>query len=115
LIVRKPQVGGTEKVGTEERASMEMIGRLVGDLQGKQPEWGLHVRGESLAVGKVQLKVGSRSSGRQLRGIQDLLSPESQPRLVLNDHCQVCEFRVRCREQAVGEDHLVGIAVDEVP
>ena len=28
------------------------------------------------------------------------------PRLVLNDHCQVCEFRQRCHEQAVQEDNL---------
>jgi predicted RecB family nuclease len=85
---------------------MEMIGLLVGDLQGKQPDWGLLVRGENLPVGKIHLKVGSRSARRQLQGIRDLLGPVSPPRLVLNDHCQVCEFRSRCHDQAVGEDNL---------
>ena len=28
------------------------------------------------------------------------------PRLVLNDHCQVCEFRLGCHSQAVQEDNL---------
>ena len=28
------------------------------------------------------------------------------PRLLLNDHCPVCEFRQRCHDQAVREDNL---------
>jgi hypothetical protein len=28
------------------------------------------------------------------------------PSLILNDHCQVCEFRQRCHDQAVQEDNL---------
>ena len=31
---------------------------------------------------------------------------ESPPRLILNDHCQVCEFRQRCHDQAVKEDNI---------
>jgi predicted RecB family nuclease len=96
----------SEKLGREGRALMEMIGLLVGDLQGKQPDWGLLVRGEKLAVGKIHLRVGSRSARRQLQGIQGLLGSGSPPTLVLNDHCQVCEFRSRCHDQAVSDDNL---------
>ena len=28
------------------------------------------------------------------------------PSLILNDHCQICEFRQRCHDQAVQEDNL---------
>src|SRR5205807_2880755 len=28
------------------------------------------------------------------------------PSLILNDHCQVCEFRQRCLEQALKEDNI---------
>ena len=31
---------------------------------------------------------------------------EAPPRLVLNDHCAICEFRQRCQQQAVQEDNL---------
>jgi predicted RecB family nuclease len=36
----------------------------------------------------------------------DLASSGSPPRLLLNEHCPVCEFRHRCREQAVREDNI---------
>ena len=35
-----------------------------------------------------------------------MCSAESPPKLMLNDHCQVCEFRQRCHAQAVKEDNL---------
>ena len=35
-----------------------------------------------------------------------MASAESPPRLILNDHCQVCEFRQRCHDQAVQEDNI---------
>jgi predicted RecB family nuclease len=31
---------------------------------------------------------------------------ETQPKLLLNDHCHLCEFRDRCRAQAIREDNL---------
>ena len=31
---------------------------------------------------------------------------QSPPKLMLNDHCQVCEFRQRCHDQAVQEDNI---------
>ena len=35
-----------------------------------------------------------------------MVGAESPPRLILNDHCQVCEFRQRCHDQAVQEDNI---------
>lgn len=31
---------------------------------------------------------------------------EVPPKLLLNDHCRICTFRDRCRNQAIGEDNL---------
>ena len=35
-----------------------------------------------------------------------MVGAESPPKLILNDHCQVCEFRQRCHDQAVQEDNI---------
>jgi predicted RecB family nuclease len=58
-----------------------------------------------------------RRTERILRDVKEMVAAESPPRLILNDHCQVCEFRQQCHEQAVREDSislLRGIAVNEV-
>ena len=58
--------------------------------------------------------------GRECRATKGQLGPDPRkaerlrsqqlgsepPPLVLNDHCQVCEFRRRCHDQAVREDNL---------
>jgi len=31
---------------------------------------------------------------------------DALPRLILNDHCAVCEFRQRCHQQAVESDNI---------
>ena len=41
-----------------------------------------------------------------LRDAERLQRAEEPPKLLLNDHCRVCTFRDRCRDQAVREDNL---------
>ena len=53
---------------------------------------------------KVGLSPDTRKAERLLRSLQD--GRVGPPQLLLNDHCQQCEFRRRCREQAVREDSL---------
>src|SRR5207245_471604 len=46
-----------------------------------------------------------RTAERLLREVEQARDA-GPPLLILNDHCQVCEFRRRCHEQAVREDNL---------
>src|SRR5262249_42047762 len=41
-----------------------------------------------------------------LRDAQLLQRAETPPKLLLNDHCRICVFHDRCREQAIREDNL---------
>ncbi len=95
-----------EKIEPEQRRLLALLGQLIGDMQGKQPTYGFIVRGRSLKMGKIEFNVRSRSARRLLDEIRGLLSATSQPRLILNDHCQVCEFRRACEQQAISEDNL---------
>jgi predicted RecB family nuclease len=66
---------------------------------------------------KVRLNRDVRSIERTLREVAESVKAESPPTLILNDHCQICEFRQRCHEQAVREDSislLRGISENEV-
>lgn len=75
-------------------------------MQGNQPASGFIVRGRSLKAGKVEFNVRSRSTRRLLGEIRGLTSANSPPRLTLNDHCQVCEFRPACERQAIEDDKV---------
>jgi predicted RecB family nuclease len=95
-----------EKVRSDQRRFLELCGLLVGDLQGKQPSHGLIVHGERLKTSKIDLKSGPRSTRRIIEEVKALASAGSSPRLMLNNHCPVCQFRQRCHAQAVKEDNL---------
>src|SRR5262249_47885056 len=38
--------------------------------------------------------------------LKQMVGIDSAPKLLLNDHCQACEFRQRCQAQAKEEDNL---------
>jgi predicted RecB family nuclease len=95
-----------EKIEPEQRRLLALLGLLIGDVQGKQPSYGFIVRGRSLKMGRIESNVRSRSARRLLDEIRGLSSATSPPRLILNDHCQVCEFRRACEQQAISEDNL---------
>ena len=79
---------------------------MIGDIQGKQPAYGIVVRGKGLTTGKVRFKAGSRSARRDIDEVKKLGDVASPPKLILNDHCQVCEFKQKCHLLAVNEDNL---------
>jgi CRISPR/Cas system-associated exonuclease Cas4 (RecB family) len=52
-------------------------------------------------LGKVSLDAKLyRQAGQVLDELNRLRAGSEPPRLTLNSHCQVCEFRQRCRKQA---------------
>jgi predicted RecB family nuclease len=95
-----------EKVRPDQRRLLELCGLLVGDLQGKPPSHGLIAHGKGLRISKIEFKSGPKATRRILEEVKALMSGGSSPRLILNDHCQVCEFRRRCHSQALKEDNL---------
>ena len=90
----------------EQRLLLELCGLLIGDLQGKQPSHGLIVHGKGLRISKIQFKSGPRAIRRIVEEVQALTSVGSPPDLLLNDHCQICEYRQKCHLQAVSQDNL---------
>src|SRR5438034_11659659 len=44
--------------------------------------------------------------GGLLEDLRQMHNADALPRLILNDHCAVCEFRQRCHQQAVESDNI---------
>jgi uncharacterized protein YprB with RNaseH-like and TPR domain len=62
--------------------------------------------GKESKATKIQLNPDPRNAEQLLKGLQETLNSGGPPKLILNEHCQVCEFRARCHDQAVQEDNL---------
>jgi predicted RecB family nuclease len=94
------------RVRKEQRLLLEVYGLLLSRLQGHMPVYGVVWHGKSSMATRVRLNADLRKTERLLRDLKEMCSAESPPKLMLNDHCQVCEFRKRCHEQALKDDNI---------
>jgi predicted RecB family nuclease len=108
---------GGWQVKKEQKLLLEVYGMILSALQGRAPAYGIIWHGRECKERKVKLNPDHRKAEQVLRGLKDLPTAGSAPRLLLNEHCPLCEFRQRCHEQAVQEDNislLRGIGEKEV-
>jgi predicted RecB family nuclease len=94
-----------EQVRKEQRLLLELYAFFLSRVQGRMPGSGIVWHGNACRATKIRLSADPRKAEQILRDVQQLGNGEP-PRLILNDHCPVCEFRQRCQEQAVREDNL---------
>src|SRR4051795_3698186 len=92
--------------GKQQRLLLELYGLLLSRLQGQMPSSGIVWHGKECRTTRIRLNADLRRTERLLREVKEMVVTESPARLILNDHCQVCEFRQRCHDQAVQEDNL---------
>jgi predicted RecB family nuclease len=95
--------GGSVRV--EQRLLLEVYGLLLSRFQGRAPGSGIVWHGRSCRATKIRLSPDPRKARRLLQEIEQARDADA-PRLILNDHCNVCGFRQRCHEQAIREDSL---------
>jgi predicted RecB family nuclease len=96
---------GRGPVRKEQRFLLDVYGLPLSRIQGRMPGHGIVWHGRECRATKVRLSPDPRKAERFLQAVQPS-QQASPPALVLNDHCQVCEFRRRCHDQAVREDGL---------
>ena len=96
----------SRKVCKEQRLLLDLYGLLLSRLQGQMPSSGIIWHGKECRTTKVRLNGDLRKTERLLRELKEMVNAESPLKLILNDHCQVCEFRQRCHDQAVKEDNI---------
>ena len=107
-----------DKIGRTRKLLLAVLGLVLDRVQGLRPAVGLVARGPEGRLGKVRLDAKLYHQAEQvLDELKRLQQGGESPRLTLNEHCQQCEFRQRCHEQAVREDNLSllrGISEKEV-
>src|SRR5271165_1801060 len=94
------------KVGKEQRLRLEIYGLLLSQIQGRLPAYGLVWHGRECKSTKVRPSPDVRKTDRLLQEVKEMARGGAAPRLILNNHCQVCEFQHRCHDQAIQEDNI---------
>jgi predicted RecB family nuclease len=79
---------------------------LLGRLQGALPSGGTVYLGRNGARTNIRFGSALTAAETLLRDAERLQRADAPPKLLLNDHCRICAFRNRCRDQAIREDNL---------
>ena len=95
-----------ETLGRLHRTLLAIGGLILGRYQQTPPKAGLVICGPEFHIRTIQLSPLHHAAQRVLDELAAMASEKTVPRLVLNDHCQQCQFRVGCREQAIKADDL---------
>ena len=90
----------------EDRHLLAACTVLLSRLQGVIPTNGTLYLGPDSIPTRVRFGAHVRAAEDALRDTERLQRAETPPKLLLNDHCRICEFRDRCYTQAVREDNL---------
>ena len=93
-------------VGKAQKLLLELYGWLLSSIQGRHPAYGVVWHSQDCQETRVRLNPDTRRCERFWQDLIAMTSPTTPPCLILNDHCQICEFRQRCHDQAVQEDNL---------
>ncbi len=94
------------RINKAQRLLLEMCVLLLFRVQGKSPKNAVVYHGSDCTTTTVRLKPRSIAAEALLDEVVRMQQGGAGPKLLLNDHCQVCEFRQRCHAQAVKEDSL---------
>ena len=94
------------KVSKIDKLQLAFCSLLLADLQDKQPEFGKILYGYPQKALKVKLDNLLRETHSLINEIKKQLIEGQPPKLILNRHCQICEFRDSCLENAIKENNL---------
>jgi predicted RecB family nuclease len=93
-------------VGKAQKHLVELYGLLLSRIQGRHPATAIVWHGLECRASKIRLNSDTRQCERFWQDLVAITALPAPPSLILNDHCEICEFRRRCHVQAVQEDNL---------
>jgi predicted RecB family nuclease len=95
-----------ERVGKRQKDFAEAFGRFLAPLQGRSPNRAAIYHSQECCLTTIQLSPALSHGRKLINDLQQIQTATSAPQLILNVHCNSCEFQVRCHKQAVAEDNL---------
>lgn len=95
-----------QKIRKEQRLFLEFCALFISRLQGAIPNRGVIYHGRECKLMTVRLSPDLNQGRNILEEMRRSRNSVHAPKLILNRHCNTCEFMKRCYRQAIGEDNL---------
>jgi predicted RecB family nuclease len=100
----RPALFGSPTGRMPQKLLLGVLARIISDMQEEECSTGTIFR-EGGKPSSVRLSDILKKARAVLSDLEALRRGNA-PSLVLNEHCQICEFRSRCHAQAIKEDNL---------
>lgn len=97
---------GGDTIRQQEKNLLALYGHVLGNIQAQRPSSGIVIYGPQCKTAKLRLTSTHRKTNQILQELRSIRQTNTIPPLILNDHCNVCEFQQRCHTQATEEDNL---------
>jgi len=81
-----------ERHGKNQRTLLAILGRLLTDLQGTAPRWGVLLHGHDCQIRRVVIGKSMQGVDAVLRALLELEQKGEPPVVTLNRHCECCTF-----------------------
>ena len=96
----------TNKLENDDKLALAFDAFALSRSLGREISLGKIIHGDDRATLKVKTSALTSEVRKVTGKIASLLSSHSPPDLFLNRHCAECEFRARCRQNAIEKDDL---------
>lgn len=97
---------GAERPDKEQRTLLQVLGLILSAIQGAEPRLGLLVYGHDATIRRVRLRANGVQAQRVFQELKASRASDTLPQLMLNRHCEICEFRSRCHAAATSKNDL---------
>lgn len=94
------------RVRSVDRLLTEMLALLLAPYQQLMPGIGIIWLGGERGMTTIRIPANVIKAKSALAGLRRLVTSDTPPRLILNEHCPSCQFRTFCWEQAMRDDNL---------
>lgn len=106
-----------EKVSKEDKLMLAYNGLVIGYMQNRQPKYGEVIYGKPFKRTKINLDGKLNIVMKLIDDLKESCGNGKPPQLILNRHCQICEFKDLCKSKVVEKDDLsllYGISAKEI-
>lgn len=93
-----------QKISKEIRFLLNLYGALLAQYQGVIPSNGIILLGKECKTIRINLHSDTKEVTQAFENLKQIC--DKPPKLILNNHCQICEFRQPCFDQSVQEDNI---------
>ena len=104
------------RIRKEQRLFLDLCAAFLLKCQSIVPTVGIIWYGNNCKLSTIRLNTDSQKVKQIQLDLKRISTGEIAPELILNNHCQMCEFKDHCHEKARQEDNLSlirGISINE--